>query len=133
MRDVTAKLIHAAAEWVAAAKRQLPKEQRRAIDEYLVHDFKELVHDVAMHIAAADPRYVRKEDVPELVLDKEKEIARDRGATYVVLNARDEAVGFYRSLGYKIVGIGPTVALASAKAPLLVDKPAGAGGRTATP
>src|SRR5689334_21714784 len=41
-------------------------------------DFKELVHDVAMHIAAADPRYVRKEDVPEAVLDKEKEIARDR-------------------------------------------------------
>src|ERR1044071_5096695 len=41
-------------------------------------DFKELVHDVAMHIAAADPRYVRKEDVPEPVLEKEKEIARDR-------------------------------------------------------
>src|SRR5262245_5556904 len=41
-------------------------------------DFKELVHDVAMHIAAADPRYVRKEDVPEAVLEKEKEIARDR-------------------------------------------------------
>src|SRR5439155_15081981 len=41
-------------------------------------DFKELVHDVAMHIAAADPRYVRKEDVPESLLEKEKEIARDR-------------------------------------------------------
>src|ERR1700756_4566963 len=41
-------------------------------------DFQELVHDVAMHIAAADPRYVRKEDVPESVLEKEKEIARDR-------------------------------------------------------
>jgi elongation factor Ts len=41
-------------------------------------DFKELVHDVAMHIAAADPRYLRREDVPAAVLDKEKEIARDR-------------------------------------------------------
>jgi elongation factor Ts len=41
-------------------------------------DFKELVHDVAMHIAAADPRYIRKEDVDAAVLDKEKEIARDR-------------------------------------------------------
>ena len=41
-------------------------------------DFKELVHDVAMHIAAADPRYLRREDVPEAVLDQEKEIARDR-------------------------------------------------------
>ncbi len=40
--------------------------------------FKELVHDVAMHIAAADPRYLRKEDVPAAILDKEKEIARDR-------------------------------------------------------
>src|SRR5208283_2349090 len=25
-------------------------------------DFKELVHDIAMHIAASDPKYVRKED-----------------------------------------------------------------------
>jgi elongation factor Ts len=41
-------------------------------------DFKELVHDVAMHIAAADPRYLRREDVPGDVLEKEKEIARDR-------------------------------------------------------
>jgi elongation factor Ts len=41
-------------------------------------DFKELVHDVAMHIAAADPKYLRKEDVPANVLEKEKEIARDR-------------------------------------------------------
>ncbi len=41
-------------------------------------DFQELVHDVAMHIAAADPRYLRREDVPAAVLEKEKEIARAR-------------------------------------------------------
>src|SRR2546422_1999058 len=41
-------------------------------------DFQELVRDIAMHVAAADPRYVRKEDVPADVLDKEKEIARAR-------------------------------------------------------
>jgi elongation factor Ts len=41
-------------------------------------DFKELVHDVAMHVAAADPRYLRKEDVPADVIEKEKEIARER-------------------------------------------------------
>ena len=41
-------------------------------------DFQELVHDVAMHIAAADPRFVRKEDVTQEVLDKEREIARAR-------------------------------------------------------
>jgi len=40
--------------------------------------FQELVHDLAMHIAAADPRYLRREDVPAAVLDKEKEIARER-------------------------------------------------------
>ncbi|MGO9011121.1 MAG: translation elongation factor Ts [Bryobacteraceae bacterium] len=40
--------------------------------------FKELVHDLAMHIAAADPRYLRREDVPAAVLEKEKEIARAR-------------------------------------------------------
>ncbi len=26
-------------------------------------EFQELVHDIAMHIAAVDPRYIRKEDV----------------------------------------------------------------------
>src|ERR1019366_5601804 len=26
-------------------------------------DFKELIHDIAMHIAASDPKFVRKEDV----------------------------------------------------------------------
>src|SRR6202521_3649998 len=37
-------------------------------------DFKELVHDVAMHIAAADPRFIRKEDVTKADFDREKEI-----------------------------------------------------------
>ena len=41
-------------------------------------DFQELVHDIAMHIAAADPRFIRKEDVTEDVLDKEKDIQRAR-------------------------------------------------------
>jgi elongation factor Ts len=40
--------------------------------------FKELVHDVAMHIAAADPRFIGKEDVPADALDKEREIQRAR-------------------------------------------------------
>jgi elongation factor Ts len=41
-------------------------------------DFKELVHDLAMHIAAADPKYHRREDVPAAILQKEREIARER-------------------------------------------------------
>src|SRR5215813_5348768 len=37
-------------------------------------DFKELVHDIAMHIAASDPKYVRKEDVTPADYAREKEI-----------------------------------------------------------
>jgi elongation factor Ts len=40
--------------------------------------FQEMVHDIAMHIAAADPKFLRKEDVPAALLDKEREIARER-------------------------------------------------------
>ena len=39
-------------------------------------DFKELVHDVAMHIAASDPKFVRREDVTPEAFDREKEIYR---------------------------------------------------------
>jgi len=38
--------------------------------------FRALVKDIAMHIAAADPRYVRREDVPVDALEKEKDIYR---------------------------------------------------------
>jgi elongation factor Ts len=41
-------------------------------------DFQQLVHDVAMQIAAVDPQFIRKEEVTSEVLEKEKEIARDR-------------------------------------------------------
>ena len=41
-------------------------------------DFKELAHDIAMHIAASDPKYVRKEDVTEADLKREKEIYLDQ-------------------------------------------------------
>ena len=43
-------------------------------------DFQELVHDIAMQIAAADPQFVRKEEVTEEVLTKEREIYRARAA-----------------------------------------------------
>ena len=41
-------------------------------------DFKELVHDIAMHIAASDPKYVRKEDVTAADFNREKEIFLDQ-------------------------------------------------------
>jgi len=37
-------------------------------------DFQKLCHDVAMHIAALDPRFLRREEVTQEVLDREREI-----------------------------------------------------------
>jgi elongation factor Ts len=41
-------------------------------------DFQRLCHDVAMHIAALDPRFLRREDVTQEVLDREREICREQ-------------------------------------------------------
>ena len=41
-------------------------------------DFQALVKDIAMHIAAQNPSYVRREDVPAEELTKEKEIYKDQ-------------------------------------------------------
>jgi elongation factor Ts len=43
-------------------------------------DFKELVHDIAMHIAASDPKFVRKEDVTAQDIEREKDIYRAQAA-----------------------------------------------------
>src|ERR1051326_3825990 len=43
-------------------------------------DFKDLIKDVAMHIAAADPKFVRKEDVTPEAYETEKEIYRAQAA-----------------------------------------------------
>lgn len=43
-------------------------------------DFQELLKDIAMHIAASDPRYVRKEDVTAEDMEREKEIYRAQAA-----------------------------------------------------
>ena len=37
-------------------------------------EFQQLVKDVAMHIAAVDPKYTRREEVPSEILEKEREI-----------------------------------------------------------
>src|SRR6478752_8357530 len=41
-------------------------------------DFQELVHDLAMQVAAADPQFIRREDVTAAAIEKEKDIARAR-------------------------------------------------------
>jgi elongation factor Ts len=43
-------------------------------------DFKELVHDIAMHIAATDPKFIKKEDVTSEALEKEKDIYHEQAA-----------------------------------------------------
>lgn len=37
-------------------------------------EFKNLAHDIAMHIAAMNPRYLKPEDIPQDVIDAEKDI-----------------------------------------------------------
>jgi len=39
-------------------------------------EFQQLVKDIAMHVAAAEPRYVARDEVTPETLDKEREIAR---------------------------------------------------------
>ncbi|MEO5859137.1 MAG: translation elongation factor Ts [Pyrinomonadaceae bacterium] len=41
-------------------------------------EFQQLVKDVAMHVAASDPRYTHRDDVPTDILDKEREITREQ-------------------------------------------------------
>jgi elongation factor Ts len=43
-------------------------------------DFQQLVKDVAMQVAAANPSYVAREDVPGAVVEKEREIYRQQMA-----------------------------------------------------
>ncbi len=41
-------------------------------------EFKELGHEICMQVAAAAPQYIKPEDVPQEVLDREKEIFRQQ-------------------------------------------------------
>src|SRR5690242_18577701 len=42
------------------------------------NDFQVLVKDIAMHVAAQNPLYVKREEVPGEVIEKEKEIYKDQ-------------------------------------------------------
>ena len=43
-------------------------------------DFQELLRDVAMHIAAVDPRFVSRDDVTEADIEREKDVYRAQAA-----------------------------------------------------
>lgn len=55
-------------------------------------DFQQFVHDVALQVAATDPRYLSAEDVPEEVKTNELALARERLATEGKLAGKDEAI-----------------------------------------
>ncbi|HEY3356738.1 MAG TPA: translation elongation factor Ts [Polyangia bacterium] len=44
-------------------------------------DFKQLVHDLCMQIAASNPQFVTKDEVPAELVAKEKEIAEEKART----------------------------------------------------
>ncbi|MBK7993910.1 MAG: translation elongation factor Ts [Blastocatellia bacterium] len=54
--------------------------------------FQQFVKDVAMHICAAEPRYVSKEDVPAEVLEKERVFVREQALTDEKNKNKPEAV-----------------------------------------
>lgn len=83
----------------AAAKRQTRSARQGTIGTYIhpgsqlgvmvevncetdfvarTEEFQDLVKDIAMHIAAADPKFLRREDVPAALLEKERDIAASR-------------------------------------------------------
>lgn len=43
--------------------------------------FQELAHDLALHAAATRPQYVKREDIPQEIMDREREVARAELAT----------------------------------------------------
>src|SRR3989344_8577986 len=43
-------------------------------------DFKDLAHELALHIAASNPKYVSREDVPAEIVEKEKAFCREQAA-----------------------------------------------------
>lgn len=47
--------------------------------------------------------------VGRAIINKLEEFARARGATRIVLNARNSVLGFYQRCGYSVVGPGPTM------------------------
>jgi predicted GNAT family N-acyltransferase len=63
----------------------------------------------------AQIRYMATEEdcrglgVGRAIIEKLEELASARGAERIVLNARDNVVGFYQRFGYSVIGPGPTL------------------------
>lgn len=63
----------------------------------------------------AQIRYMATEEdsrglgIGRVIIEKLEQLARARGVERIVLNARDNVVGFYQHFGYSIIGLGPTM------------------------
>jgi elongation factor Ts len=55
-------------------------------------DFLRFVKDLAMHICAAEPQYVSKEDIPGAIIEKEREIARGQALADPKLAGKPEQI-----------------------------------------
>src|SRR5882757_11311948 len=52
-------------------------------------EFQQLVKDIAMHIAAAEPRHISRDEVTAATLDKEREISRSLSNDAAVTSSRE--------------------------------------------
>ncbi len=55
-------------------------------------DFRSFVHDLAMHVTAAEPRFIGKEDIPREVSEKEREIALEQARSDPKNQGKPESV-----------------------------------------
>ena len=51
----------------------------------------------------------RQKGIGRIIVEKLEEIASDQGVRKIVLNAREDIVGFYGYLGYFVLGEGPVM------------------------
>ena len=80
-------------------------------------DFKELVHDIAMHVAASDPKYVRKEDVTAADFAREKDQTISVGQLIASkIGKLGENIAVRRFARFKVGEAGMTVAATTQKA-----------------
>jgi predicted GNAT family N-acyltransferase len=102
---------------------QPPGSERDELDETAHHvcariSSGELVAVGRLHFRDAETaqiRYVATAEryrglgIGRAIVERLEQLARDRGATVVILNARESAVPFYERLGYAVCGDGPTL------------------------
>ncbi|RMG46467.1 MAG: translation elongation factor Ts, partial [Acidobacteria bacterium] len=55
-------------------------------------EFQQFVHDIAMHVCAVEPLYVRREDVPQEVVERERQIAREQALADPRMKGKPESV-----------------------------------------